>query len=112
MAFLLREVLGEHPRIEIIGQAWTVEEAVRISSTLVPDVVVISSGVAMGQDAVSLAERVYRANPCAIVIVTAECLPDSLRQELLGVCAIPLAAAILDLTSELEELLPDLKPPE
>jgi len=108
MSRLLHEVLGGHPRIEIVGQAWTVEEATKITSKANPDLVVIASGVALRDDAVSLADDVYRANPNAVVIVVAGRLPQNVRQELLDVCAIPLESDIMDLPCELEMLIPDL----
>jgi len=108
MSRLLNEVLGSHPHVEIVGQAWTVQEATKITSEAGPDLVVIASGVALREDAVPLADDVYRANPNAVVIVVAGKLPQNVRQELLDVCAIPLESDIMDLPCELEVLIPDL----
>lgn len=112
MARLLEVVLGKHPRIEIVGKAWTVEEAVRVTSESLPDLVIVASGVVLRQDAIGLAEKVYLANQNAVVIVTAEVLSDHVRQQLLDVCAIPLASDIFELPFALEVLLPDLRVPQ
>lgn len=111
MAALLFEVFDLHPCVEIVGQAWTVEEATRLAAAQAPDLVVIASGVVLREDAVDLADRVYQANPNAVVIVTASMLPNAVQQKLLDVCAIPLATEICDLPHSLEELVPDLRAP-
>lgn len=111
MSFLLNEVLSAHPQVQIIGNAWNMDEAVRIAGELRPDLIVISSGIAIRQDVVSLAERVYRADSDAVVVVAAEFLPSHFRNDLLEVCAIPVAAPLHELPSALEELIPDLRVP-
>jgi chemotaxis response regulator CheB len=111
MAHLLEAVFQSHPRVEIIGRVWTVEEAVRVAAELTPDIVVVSSGVVLREDGVALADQVYRANPHAVVVVTATTLPGRVRQELLDVCAIPLEQDIMEVPHALEELIPDLREP-
>ncbi len=108
---LIEEIFREHPRVEIVGKACRVEEAAGIASERKPDLVVVASGVVLREDAVGLAARVYRANPSAVVVVTAEWLPEPSRTALLEVCAIPVATNILDLPHELEMLIPDLREP-
>jgi hypothetical protein len=110
MGVLLEAAFADYP-VEIIGRAETVEEAMRITNAQRPDVVVIASGVVLREDAVVLADAVYRANSSAVVTVSASVLPDSIQKELLGVCAIPLRVGVLELPEALAEMVPDLRKP-
>lgn len=110
---LLMAMLAQHPALEVVGSACTVDEGIAACTALAPDLLILDIALPDG-DGLAVARALAELDPGARVIVLSSFAstverPPELRSQIVAI--LDKSRAYQDLIREVEALLPEGVPP-